>query len=104
MIINIQAPWEVNDYLNNLIDERLERLTSVNNRIQRADVFLKKGVNSGVDDKLLEIRLRLPGPELFAHAYADTYEKALADTVDKLRRQLKRKKEKTEDKRAAKLK
>ena len=99
MIINIQAPWEVNDYLRELIDEKLKRLTTINNRIQHADIFLKKGVNSGVKDKLLEIRLRLPGPELFAQSYADTYEKALADTVDKLRRQLKRRKEKMEAKR-----
>ncbi len=94
MDINIQAPWEVNIYLKSLIKEKLERLESVNNRIIHADVFLKKGVHNGMEDKVLEVRLRLPGPEVFAQAFAENYEVALADVADKLRRQLVRRKEK----------
>ena len=50
--------------------------------------------SSGQDDKLIEVRLRAPGPELFARANADSYEKAVAEVADKLRRQIIKQKEK----------
>ena len=92
--INIEAPWEVNDYLKQVIEEKMEKLFIIQDRIIHADIFLKKGANSGVEDKLIEVRLRTPGPEIFAQAYADTYEKAVAAVTEKLRRQLVKKKEK----------
>lgn len=94
MKINIQAPWEINSYLNQVIHDKIEKLSTINDRILHADIFLKKGVNVGIEDKLIEVRLRVPGPEIFAHAYSDTYEKAVAAVAEKLRRQLVKKKEK----------
>lgn len=99
MKINIQAPWEVNDYLRKVITEKVEKLTAYGTEILHADVFLKNGTHTGVDDKLVEIRLRLRGPELFAQAYADTFEKSVAHTVDKIKKQLLRKKELQQEKR-----
>ncbi len=98
MKLNIQAPWDVNDYLKEVIQEKMEKLSGVDNRILHADIFLKKGVNEGINDKLIEIRLRMPGPELFAQAYADTYEKATAAVTHKLRAQLLKKKKEIDKK------
>lgn len=98
MKINIQAPWDVNDYLRNIIDEKIEKLYTIDNRIVHADIFLKKGGHSGIEDKLVEIRLRVPGPEIFAQTYSDTYEKAVVATVEKLRKQMIKKKELLEEK------
>lgn len=97
MQINIQAPWEVNTYLNQVINEKLERLGTVYSRILHIDVFLKHRENVGLEDKLIEVRLRVPGPEIFAQDTAETFEKAVAGVADKLRKQLIRKKEKQQE-------
>ncbi|MFT5165747.1 MAG: putative sigma-54 modulation protein [Saprospiraceae bacterium] len=94
MKVNIQAPWEVNDYLNGVITEKIGKLFEVDDRILHADVFLKTGVNTGIEDKLIEVRLSIPGPEIFAQAAAETFEKAVASVAEKLRKQLIKKKEK----------
>lgn len=94
MNINIQAPWEVNDYLNGIITEKIGKLSEIDDSILHADVFLKTGVNTGIEDKLIEVRLRVPGPEVFAQAAADSFEKAVAAASEKLRRQLIKRKQK----------
>ena len=93
MKINIQAPWEVNDYLDTVINEKVGKLSSFGHEILHADVFLKNGSGVGIEDKLVEIRLRLRGPEFFAHASADTLEKAVTAACEKLKKQLIKKKE-----------
>ena len=93
MKINIQAPWEVNDHLYQVITEKVEKLNTYNNRIMHADVFLKNGSHVGVEDKVVEILLRLSGPDYFAQASSDTFEKAVTATIEKLRKQLAKKKE-----------
>lgn len=94
MQINIQAPWEVNEVIKQLIEDKIAKLYDLDDRIIRADIFMKTGDNSGVDDKQVDLRLRIPGPELFATANADSFEKAISDVTDKLRRQIIKKKEK----------
>lgn len=94
MKINIRAPWEVNVYLADLIKEKMNKLAKVNDRIIHADVFLKMGDNVGVEDKLVDIRLKAPRQEYFAHSFAENFEKAVAQTAHKLRAQLVKKKEK----------
>ena len=91
--INIQAPWEVNEYLRQVITEKVEKLSTYNNKIIHADVFLKNGTHTGIDDKTIEIRLRLNGPDYFAQSSAITFEKAVTSAAEKLRKQLIKKKE-----------
>jgi len=94
MNIQMHAPWEINTYLREQIETKLEKLTALSPDLIHADVFLKMGAGKDhSNDKELEVRLRLPGPEIFAVADAETYEKALAAVVQKLRRQLTRRKE-----------
>lgn len=93
MKINIQSPWEVNRYQKEVITEKVEKLMTYNNRIIHADVFLKNGTHVGIEDKIVEIRLRLSGPDYFAQANADTIEKAVTFAIEKLRKQLIKKKE-----------
>ena len=65
MKINIQAPWEVNTYLEGVIIEKMEKLAKFYQRIQHIDVFLKNMENVGLDDKLIEVRLRAPRSRVF---------------------------------------
>ncbi len=90
MKIFLHAPWEVNDYLDELIHQKVNKLLTFHDRLQRADVFLKTGDHRGKEDKIAEIRLRLSSrrAELFAQDQAESFEKAVTLAADKLRRQL----------------
>lgn len=92
MKINIQAPWKVNTYLQQVINSKLKKLETFHQHIMHVDVFLKKGGHIGPTDKLAEVRLRTNLDEFFAEAHSDTFEKAITASADKLRRQLLRKK------------
>jgi len=94
MKIQIEAPWEVNDYTRGVIEEKLEKLDKFSEENIRADVFLKKGDNIKPNDKIMEVRLHVPGPDLFAEANGDSFEKTASEISDKLKRQLVKRKEK----------
>lgn len=96
MKVNIQAPWEVNPYLHQTILEKIGRLAKFNDRIIHADVFLKKGDNVGVEDKLIEVRVKAPKHEYFAHAFAEDFEKAVTQVSAKLKAQIVKTKEKVQ--------
>ncbi len=94
MKINIQAPWEVNQYLNNIIHEKVNKLDTYFKGIIHTNVFLKLGEHKSPNDKTIEIRMSLPGPYIFAESSSDTYEKALVNATEKIRKQLVKRKEK----------
>jgi len=94
MQIQIHAPFEVNTLLKGLVERKVRKLTTFYDRIVRADVFFKLEGPQSPDGKIIEINLSLPGKDAFAKKDTDSYEKSIAFTVDKLERQLKKRKEK----------
>ncbi len=92
MNILVQAPFQVSDELQGLIEEKVGKLPTFFERIHTATVFLKEEENrrQTSNGKTLEIRLEVPGHSLYADASADSYERALADAYDKMRRQIKK--------------
>lgn len=94
MKINIQAPWEVNDYLAAFTEDAVKKLEQFNQRLIRAKVFFKHKEHTGQKDKMVEIILRGPGPEFFAKSYEETFEKAVIEATHKLKMQLTKRKEK----------
>lgn len=94
MKIQIEAPWEVNDYTRSVIEEKLQKLSKFSENIIRADVFLKMGDNIKPNDKIMEVRLHVPGPDIFAEANSDSFEKTVSEISSKLRVQLLKRKEK----------
>lgn len=95
MKIQINAPWEVNDYLKSTIYEKLEKLETFYQRIIQAEVYLKLDSRSIVDNKIVEVRIYIPDNDLFAKTNADSFEKAIAAVTEKLERQLKKRKGKS---------
>jgi putative sigma-54 modulation protein len=93
MRVNIQSEFKVSDNLDALIRERLDKLATFYERIERADVFVKRGDGKGPDHKTVEIRLAVPGPDLHAKGNDEVVEKAVTEAADKLRRQLLKMKE-----------
>jgi ribosomal subunit interface protein len=94
MEIKIEAPWKVRSSLENVINKKLMKLVTFNDRLIRAEVYLKSGDNISPEDKGVEVTLSLPGPNIFAESYAASHEKAVADCAEKLRRQIIKQKEK----------
>lgn len=91
MTIQVNAAFNVSDNLQALIDEKVGKLGTYFERIQNTEVFLKdeeKRSNQDPQGETVEIRIHVPGQTLYADASADSYEKALADAVDKMRRQI----------------
>lgn len=101
MKVDIHAPWSVNDGLKDLILKKAESFSKFHNRITHVDVFLKKGEQPVPNDNLTEIRVRIPGKkELFAHSDAESFEKGMITAAEKIKRQLVKKVEQMNEKRA----
>ena len=88
MEINIEAPWKVKPSQIALIKKKITKLFTFSDRLIKAEVFLKDRENKGPEDKVAEIKLLLPGPDLFAESCCDSNEKAIAECAEKLRRQI----------------
>ncbi len=71
------------------IQKKIDKLQTFFGRVVRSDVFLRLN-NEGVQNKTVEIRLKLPGSELFATEKARTFEAATAQATDALRNQIKK--------------
>ncbi len=92
MRILLEAPFQVSEPMQQLIEEKVNKLTTYYDRITTAKVYLKDKIqrNNRKDERSVEIRLEVPGTTLFAEDAADSFEKALASTTEKVARQLKK--------------
>lgn len=93
MNVLIHAPWQVNEWFENLAREHMDKLTTYYDRIESANIYLKSDEHDPENGKIVEIRLAVPKNDLFASAQADEIEKALSQATAKIRRQLIKRKE-----------
>ncbi len=95
MKLSIHAPWSVNEGTQQTIEEKVEKLYSISKDIIKVDVFLKMKEHSEPhENKIVEIRVSVPGPYLFAEGHGDTVEKAVNNAANKIKAQLVKRKEK----------
>jgi putative sigma-54 modulation protein len=80
--------------LENFIEERLAKLNNYYDHILGSEVFLRLENTNGPDNKITEIRLSIPGNDLFAKKQSKTFEEATDQAIEALRRQIKKHKEK----------
>ncbi len=71
------------------IKKRIAKLETFYDRLVDGEVFLKLN-NEGIDNKTVEIKLRVPGSQLFAVEKARSFEAATGQATDALRMQLKK--------------
>ena len=76
------------------IQEKVNKLTHFFDRVIEADVYLKVDNFHEVENKTVEIRLYIPGHDLFAKKTAKNFEAAVDEVTEALRRQAKKRKEK----------
>ena len=71
------------------IEEHLHKLETFQSSLLKGEVFLRVN-NQSVNNKTVEIRLAMPGHELFASHEASTFEAATIRTLAALKSQLKK--------------
>ena len=95
MNINVQATnFNVDQKLIDFIQEKIDKLTHFFDKIISADVYLKVDNTSETENKEVEIRLFVPGHDLFAKKTSKNFEAATDEVTEALRRQAKKHKEK----------
>lgn len=94
MKVNINSVhFKTDKRLDSFITDKVEKLSDLYDGIIGSEVTLR--VNNGdVENKITEIRLLVPGNDLFAKKQCKSFEEATDIAVDALRKQLTRHKEK----------
>lgn len=87
--------FDADQKLLDFIQKKTDKLETFYDRILDGEVFLRldKGEHSR-DNKMVEIKLNIPGSTLFAKEQSTSFEAATDEAVESLRRQIKKHKEK----------
>lgn len=80
--------FDADKKLLNFIDQKLKKLLLFYDGIIMAEVFLRLENVQDFENKITEIRLDIPGTEIFAKKQSRTFEEATDNAVEALRRQL----------------
>lgn len=76
------------------IQERVNKLSNYYDKIIDSEVILKVENSNDSENKVAEIKLMIPGNDVFAKKQCKSFEEATDMAVEALRRQLKKHKEK----------
>lgn len=88
--IHFKADQKLLDF----IEEKLGKLEHFNQRIINAEVFLRLDKDKEKENKITEIKLNVPGKELFAKRQTKSFEESTDEAIEALRKQLLKEKEK----------
>ncbi len=95
MKVNVQAVnFAVDSKLVGFIQERMDRLEKYYDKIVSSDVFLKVEKTSDKENKIVEIKIHVPGDDLMVKKQCKTFEEAVELTAESLERLLVKRKEK----------
>ncbi|WP_026463320.1 ribosome hibernation-promoting factor, HPF/YfiA family [Adhaeribacter aquaticus] len=86
--------FDADSGLTDFVQQKLNKLDTFYDRIVEGEVFLKHDNNSSTENKIVEVKLFVPGSTLFAKEEAGTFESATDQILDSMSRQLKKYKEK----------
>ncbi|MDF2438609.1 MAG: raiA [Bacteroidota bacterium] len=91
MKISIQSlHFTSNQQLNDFVADKTNKLATIYKKIESADVTLKLDNSEDADNKVCEIRLAVPGNDLFAKRQSSSFEVALIEVVNALESQLRK--------------
>ena len=80
--------------LTNFIQKKADKLDTYYDQIIDGEVFMRLDKNDKSENKIVEIKLNVPGKQFFAKNQNDSFEAAADDSIEALRRQNKKHKEK----------
>jgi len=76
------------------IQKKADKLDTFYDQIIDGEVFMRIDKNDNKANKIVEIKLNVPGKQFFAKNQSDSFEAAADEAVEGLRRQIKKYKEK----------
>ncbi len=95
MNVKIQSiKFDADKRLIDFLNKKLEKLPRYYEGILGAEVFLRVENVQELDNKVVEIRLDIPGSDLFASKQAKSFEEATDLCLDALKKQVTKHKEK----------
>lgn len=95
MNVKIQSIKFVADKkLIDFVSQKVNKLERFFDNIIDADVYLRADKPQEVANKAVEIRLNVPGADLFVRKQCSTFEEAVDECIDALKIQIKKHKEK----------
>jgi putative sigma-54 modulation protein len=92
--------FDADHKLVHFIQKKVDKLETFYDRLVDGEVFLRLN-NEGFENKTVEIKVNMPGMQLFATEKARSFEAAADQATDALRMQLEKFKTKARSKRAA---
>jgi putative sigma-54 modulation protein len=82
--------FDADSKLINFIQSKINKLDMFYNEITSTDVYLRLDKNNEEGNKVAEIKMNIPGKELFAKRQCKSFEEATDLAVEALRKQIKR--------------
>jgi putative sigma-54 modulation protein len=76
------------------IEKKINNLEKFHDHILGAEVFLKVQSTSEKENKTVEVKMGLPGNDIIAKKNSKTFEDAISQAADSIRKQLVKRKEK----------
>lgn len=89
MQIQVQSiHFDADSKLIQFIEEKLQKLTTFHDRIIKGEVYLRLDKSDVMENKIAEVRLSIPGKDLFAKKQCKSFEEATDIAVDALKKQI----------------
>lgn len=86
--------FDADQKLLDFVDKKVTKLVQFYDHIIGAEVFLRLDKDQSLENKIVEVKLNIPGNDLFAKKQSKSFEESADLATDALRRQLKKTKEK----------
>jgi putative sigma-54 modulation protein len=86
--------FDADQKLINFIQKKADKLDTYYDQIIDGEVFMRLDKNDKSENKIVEVKLNVPGKQLFAKNQSDSFEAAADEAIEGLRRQIKKHKEK----------
>ncbi len=95
MNIQVQAiHFKADQKLINFVNEKVNKLENIFDQIISSEVFLRIDKTQEKENKIAEVKILIPGKELFARKKCKSFEEAADLAVDALKKQVGKFKEK----------
>lgn len=95
MKVSVQSVnFNISNDLVNYIEKKVNNLEKFHDHIIGAEVFLKVQSTSDKENKIVDIKMNLPGIDVVAKKQSKTFEEGVSLAVDSVKRQLVKRKEK----------
>ena len=89
MKINIQSlSFNANDKLIDFAEDKISKLSQYSERVMEAQVILKSVKSATKNNSVCEIKLAIPGNDLFSSKQCDSFEEAILKSTYALKQQL----------------